>query len=128
MYAVSWTALAYLLFDDLFAASVAIASMSFGDGMGELIGKRYGRFQYLRSRTVEGTLAVFAATMLSVLVLSWFYFDLVGYSNGSAPDMLLLFAASVAGMVACVEAVTPGQVDNLVIPLVIGGFLHALGV
>lgn len=128
MYAVSWTALAYLLFDGLFAASVAIAAMSFGDGMGELVGRRFGRLRYMRNRTVEGSLAVFLATMSSVLVLSWFYFDLVGYAHGGAPDMLLFFAVSIAGMVTCIEAVTPGQVDNLVIPLIIGGYLYFLGV
>lgn len=128
MYAASWTALAYLLFDDLFAASVAIAAMSFGDGMGELVGKKYGRIRYMRKRTVEGSLAVFAATFAAILVLDWFYFGLIGYAHGSSPDLLLLFAASLAGMVACLEAVTPGQVDNLVIPLVVGGYLHLLGV
>jgi dolichol kinase len=128
MYAASWTALAYFLFDDLFAASIAIAAMSFGDGMGELVGKRFGTMRYLMNRTVEGSLAVFGATLVSVLVLNWFYFDLVGYAGGGAPDMLLLFAVSVAGIVACVEAITPGKVDNLVIPLFVGGYLHTLGV
>lgn len=128
MYAASWTALAYFLFDDLFAASVAIAAMSFGDGMGELVGKRFGKIRYLMNRTVEGSLAVFGATLVSVLVLNWFYFDLVGYANGGAPDMLLLFAVSVAGIVACIEAITPGKIDNLVIPLFVGGYLHMLGV
>ncbi len=128
MYAASWTALAYLLFDDLFAASVAIAAMSFGDGMGELVGKKFGRLKYLRNRTVEGSIAVFVATFASILVLNWFYFGVIGYPNGGSPDMLFLFAASVAGMVACIEAVTPGQIDNLVIPLAVGGYLHVLGV
>lgn len=128
MYAASWTALAYFLFDDLFAASVAIAAMSFGDGMGELVGKRFGKIRYLMNRTVEGSLAVFGATLVSVLVLDWFYFDLVGYASGGAPDMLLLFAVSVAGIVACIEAITPGKIDNLVIPLFVGGYLHMLGV
>lgn len=128
LYATSWTLLAYFLFDDLFAASVAIASMAFGDGMGELVGRRYGRHEYFRKRTVEGSLAVFVATAISVIVLSWFYFDLVGYGDGGAPEMLLLFACSVAGLVTCIEAVTPGQVDNLVIPLFIGGYLSVVGV
>jgi dolichol kinase len=128
MYAASWTVLAYVLFEDLFAASIAIAAMSFGDGMGELIGRRYGRRTYLRRRTVEGSLAVFAATFIAVLVLDWFYFGVIGYSGGSSPDILILFARSLAGMVTCLEAVTPGQVDNLVIPLVVGGYLHVLGV
>lgn len=128
MYAASWTALAYFLFEDLFAASIAIAAMSFGDGMGELVGKRFGKVRYLHNRTLEGSLAVFAATLVSVLVLNWFYFGVIGYSGGGAPDMLPLFAISVAGIVTCIEAVTPGQIDNLVIPLAVGGYLHMLGV
>lgn len=128
LYAVSWTTLAYFLFDDLLAASVAIAAMSFGDGMGELVGRRFGRIRYMENRTLEGSIAVFAATMASVLVLSWFYFDLIGYSYGTQPEMVLLFSASVAGLVTVLEAATPGAVDNLVIPLVVGCYLHVLGV
>ena len=93
-----------------------------------LVGRRYGTVRYLRNRTVEGSLAVFVATLVSVLILSWFYFDLVGYAYGGPPDMGVLFAVSVAGIVTCLEAVTPGEVDNLVIPLVVGGYLHMLGV
>ncbi len=128
MYATSWTIVAYLLFYDLFAASIAIAAMSFGDGMGEVIGRRFGRLEYLKNRTIEGSMSVFASTIVAVLVLNWFYFDVVGYTHGGSPDMLLLFAVSLAGMVACLEAVTPGKIDNLVIPLVVGGYLHMLGV
>jgi len=127
-YAASWTAIAYLLFSDLFAASIAIAAMSFGDGMGEFIGRRYGRMRYLRHRTIEGSCAVFVATFASILVINWFYFGVIDYPFGGPPDMVVLFALSVAGLVTCLEAVTPGQIDNLVIPLVIGGYLHMLGV
>lgn len=128
MYATSWTIIAYFLFYDLFAASLAIAAMAFGDGMGELVGRRYGRHEYIRNRTIEGTAAVFAATFVAILVIDWFYFDLVGYAHSTAPELAVLFAAALAGFVACLEAVTPGRVDNLVIPLVVGGYLHTLGV
>ena len=127
-YAVSWTIIAYFLFDDLFAASIAIAAMSFGDGMGELIGRRYGRMEYLPHRTIEGSLAVFFATLASIVVIGVFYFDLIGYAATAPPDMLIPFAAAVAGFVACLEAISPGEIDNLVIPLVLAGCLHMLGV
>lgn len=128
LYAISWTVISYTLFEDLFAASIAIAAMSFGDGMGELIGRRYGKMSYLPHRTIEGTAAVFGATLVAVFVLAWFYFDLLGYRGGTLPELLALFAVGVSGLTAMLEAVTPGSVDNLVIPLVLGGFLHALGV
>jgi phytol kinase len=127
-YAISWTLIAYLLFDDLFAASIAIAAMSFGDGMGELVGRRFGRIRYMSHRTVEGSLAVFFATFASILILSWFYFGAIGYTGGTQPEYLVLFAMVVAGLVALLEALTPGAVDNLVLPLLIAGFLHMMGV
>jgi dolichol kinase len=82
----------------------------------------------MRHRTAEGTAAVFLAVVASVVVLSWFYCDLVMAADASPPDHLFLFAASVGAFVSCLEAVTPGKVDNLVVPLVTGGYLCLLGV
>jgi len=127
-YAISWTIIAYLLFDDLIAASIAIGAMSFGDGMGEFVGRRYGKVEYMRHRTVVGSLAVFVATILSIIIISWFYFSFLDYSGGTLPYNLYLFAVAVGALVAFLEAVTPGSVDNLVIPLVVAGFLHVMGV
>ena len=128
LYAISWTLIAYFLFEDLFAASIAIAAMSFGDGMGELIGRKFGKLRYMPNRTLEGSSAVFTATLVSVFVLCWFYFELIGYSGGSQPELLSMFAVVIGAFVALLEAITPGAVDNLVIPLVVAGFLHMMGV
>lgn len=128
MYAVSWTIIAFFLFGDLYAASIAIAAMSFGDGAGELVGRRHGRINYLPHRTVEGSVAVFAATYFSILVLGFFYFEIIGYAGGSLPAIPILFAGAVAGLVTLLEALSPGSVDNLVIPLVVAGLLHVMGV
>ncbi len=127
MYAISWTIIAFLLFEDLFAASVAIAAMSFGDGMGEVIGRRFGRHRYAYHRSVEGSAAVFAATFASVLVLNWFYFSVIGYPADTQPVIALVFAAAVSVLVTVLEAMAPGSFDNLVIPLVIAGYLHVIG-
>jgi dolichol kinase len=128
LYAISWTLIAYFLFDDLYAASIAIAAMSFGDGMGEMIGKKYGKIRYMPHRTAEGSAAVFLATCASILVLYWFYFVFLGYELSTPPVLLWLFAPVLAFFVTFLEAVTPGSVDNLVIPLVVAGFLHFMGV
>lgn len=127
MYAVSWTIIAYTMFDHLLAASIAIAAMSFGDGVGELVGHRYGRIEYLKHRTLEGSLAVFVAVALSVVALVWFYCDVIA-SGSAAPDNTILFAMAVGAFVSCLEATTPGRIDNLVVPLVTGGYLAILGV
>jgi phytol kinase len=128
LYAISWTMIAYFLFDDLFAASIAIAAMSFGDGMGGVIGERFGRIHYSPRRTVEGSIAVFVATAVSIVVLTWFYFSVIGYSGSTEPYLLTPFALAVAGLVTLLEAQVPGSVDNLVVPLMIAAFLHVMGV
>jgi phytol kinase len=128
LYAISWSVIAYLLFDDLFAASIAIAAMSFGDGMGGVIGERFGRIHYSPHRTVEGSVAVFIATAVSIAVLAWFYFSVIGYSGSTAPYSLVPFAFAVAGLVTLLEALIPGSIDNLVMPLMIAALLHTMGV
>jgi phytol kinase len=128
LYAISWTIIAFFLFNDLFAASIAIAAMSFGDGMGELVGRRYGKREFVPNRTVEGSLAVLCATFVAIMVIGWFYFDMIGYTGGSQPFFMPVFALGIAAFVTMLEAVTPGKVDNLVIPLVVGGVLHMMGV
>ncbi|UCE91425.1 MAG: phosphatidate cytidylyltransferase [Methanobacteriota archaeon] len=127
MYAVSWTVIAYFMFDNILAASIAVAAMSFGDGMAEAVGHRYGRIVYLRGRTVEGTLAAFACATASVAVLVWFYSEAIGRAE-FAPEQPLLFAAAIGAFISVVEAVTPGSIDNLAVPLVTGGYLTTLGV
>ena len=126
MYAISWTLIAYFMFDSILAASIAIAAMSFGDGMGEVVGRRYGSRQYLRGRTVEGTIAVFFAATVSVLVLIWFYAEFLG-EPVAVPKDTLMFALAVGGFVSVLEAIAPGKIDNLVVPLVTGGYLMILG-
>lgn len=126
LYAISWTIIAYFMADRMFAASIAIAAMSFGDGMGEFVGRRFGRRRYLGNKTVEGSLAVLVTMIASVLVIQWFYFEVIGVP-GTLPDMMLPFAVALSGFVMCVEAVTPGEIDNLVIPLTVAGYLAVLG-
>jgi dolichol kinase len=127
-YAISWTIIAFFLFNDLFVASIAIAAMSFGDGMGELIGKRYGKREFVPNRTVEGSLAVLCATFVAIIIIGWFYFGVIGYTGGTQPFSMPVFALGIAAFVTMIEAVTPGKVDNLVIPLVVGAVLHIMGV
>jgi dolichol kinase len=127
MYAISWTLIAYFMFDNILAASIAIAAMSFGDGMAEAVGRRYGRITYLKGKTVEGSLAAFAFATISIAVLMWFYSDVIGCS-GNLPELWLPFAAAVGAFVCVLEAVTPGSIDNLIVPLATGGYLMVLGV
>jgi len=128
LYAVSWTLIAFFLFDDLYAASIAIAIMSFGDGMACVVGEGFGKLRYSPQRTVEGSLAMLAVVVASILVLTWFYFDAIDYTGSTVPYFVVPFAVAIAGLATLLEALVPGSVDNLVIPMAIATLLHSLGV
>jgi phytol kinase len=120
-YAISWTLLAYFFFDNLMIASIGIVSMAYGDGMGGLIGKRYGTRRIHNGKTLEGTLSVFLFAAIACVVVFTFYDYL--YLNGiygtHYVEMLwvLPISIAIAAYVAVVELYTPGEYDNLVIPL-----------
>lgn len=131
-YAVSWTLLAFFLFDHRLIASIAIVAMAYGDGMGGLIGKRYGRVRLLRGKTLEGSLAVLVFTVLAILVVIGFYglLSSLGWIPVSfVPLTMALTIALLTGIyVSFVELMTPGEFDNLVIPLTVGILLLFAGV
>jgi len=122
-YAISWTVLAFFMFDLRLIASIAIVAMAYGDGMGGLIGKRFGKRRIYGQKTLEGTLAVFVATMVATIVVILFYqwLDAQGLFSTNlpiiGPGMILAYALTVGAFVAVAELLTPGAYDNLVIPL-----------
>jgi phytol kinase len=130
-YAISWTLLAFFLFDHRMIASIAIVSMAYGDGMGGLIGKRFGKHRILGPKTMEGTVAVFLATAISGFTVILFYQYLSGVGLLFTPLVLFGTAIMVSFIIGCfvaiVELITPGAVDNLVIPLSVAGILLLVG-
>lgn len=131
-YAISWMLLAFFLFDNRLVASIAIVGMSYGDGIGGLVGKAIGKRRILGKKTLEGTLAVLVATVLATLVVVAFYGMLTasGLYQGPTTQLSVALALSsiVGAFVAIVELITPGQYDNLTIPLGTAALLILLGV
>lgn len=130
-YAISWTILAFFLFDNRIVASVAIVAMSYGDGFGGLVGSRFGRRRIIGNKTVEGTFAVFIATFVAVIAVVLFYrllFDSGLFGSVTIGPLEAVGMALFTGvLVALIELMTPGEVDNLVIPLMTAGALLLLG-
>jgi phytol kinase len=92
--------------------------LGLADGVAEPVGVRWGRHKYRVPsltdgaavyRSVEGSAAVFATTFLVMLVTR---------SPASVGLSLL-----VAAVVTAAEAVSPHGLDNLSIPLAVGGVL-----
>ncbi len=129
-YAISWAILALVLFDDRLAASIAIVAMSYGDGVGGLIGKRYGKRKLWKDKSVIGTTAVALGTFLATLLVIGFY----TYLSGSMPELNVFpftlpqavgLAALVGVFVAAIELFSPGEYDNLIVPFLTVGLVLA---
>ncbi len=132
LYAVTITILVAFFFDHWTAASIGIVAMTWGDGLGSVIGKKYGKHKILNKKSLEGSLAVFASTFIMTVVIIVFYGFLISsgyYPNGDVTAILPIWmVALIAGALASVlEAVCPGQIDNLVIPCVVAIVMVFLG-
>lgn len=131
LYVVSICILVAFFFDHWLAASVAIVAMTYGDGFGSVIGRKYGKHKHIRGKSFEGSLAVFAMTAIVgfVVCLLYTFLNDGGWWVGDVSAIIPLWACClVAGAIASVaESVCPGEVDNLVIPMLVAVALVALG-
>lgn len=103
-----------------FPAGAALLALALGDGLGGAIGSRWGRRRYrlpwTKARSVEGSLAVALFATLGVL--------LAAATLGAAPSVGVVLGAGV--LAALAEAASPRASDNLVLPLVVWGWLSLL--
>lgn len=132
LYAVSITVLVALFWDHWSAATVGVVAMTWGDGVGSLVGRRFGKHPMINGKSLEGSLAVFAATAVASFLVLAFYGWLISsglYPAGDVTATVPLWTASLlAGALASVlEALCPGQYDNIVIPLVVATVMALLG-
>lgn len=88
------------------AASIAIYALAFGDGFASLVGKFFGRLRpdFLRGKSVEGSLACFAAVLITASLVS--------------PDTRVVLIAAFTA--TAVEALPLGDYDNLAMPMIVG--------
>lgn len=107
-YAISWTLLAFLFFDNPIIIAVGIAAMSYGDGFASLIGKKYGDHRFTLvgdEKTLKGSSSMFIFTLVMIFVSFWYY--------GVGPANHILEILLVAGAATMAEIVTPNGLDNL---------------
>jgi dolichol kinase len=95
------------------AALVAIYTLAVADPLAAVVGIRYGRRRIAQTRSLEGSLAFFAATVvIAALVLGW-------GTDGSG--LAIVGASSTIGLAAAVCELLPLRIDdNLTIPLFVG--------
>ena len=70
-YAITWTILAYVFFDNRVIIAIGILAMSYGDGLASLIGVKYGKRKYTvvhDTKSYIGSLTMAVATFAVLLV------------------------------------------------------------
>ena len=136
LYVVSICIMVAFFFDHWIAATIAIVAMTRGDGFGSIIGKKYGKHKLIHGKSLEGSIGVFAFTA----AISMFVIMLYGFLYTTLPDYGILVNAATVGIVSAigcsllagtiatvVEAVAPGDFDNLLISLCVAVPLVLLG-
>ncbi len=110
-YALSWTALAWVFFEQPVVIAVGIVAMSYGDGLASLVGVRYGRRIYNVSgdkKSVIGSCTMLVATIaVSGVAVAYYHF----LHGAALPPLWVLPLAGAVATLA--EAVTPRGLDNL---------------
>jgi len=88
------------------AAAIAIYALAFGDGLASLVGKFFGKWRpaFLSGKSVEGSLACFAAVLISAYAVSG--------------NLHIACVAAFTAMV--VEALPLEDYDNIAIPVTVG--------
>lgn len=100
------------LFYKTFPGIMAIATLGWGDGIAPIVGSRYGKLKYevLSSKSVEGSLSMLIAAFAASTFFVWL---IIPNELGIVRILLLSAIATV------VEACSPKEIDNLLIPSVV---------
>lgn len=121
-YVISITVMILLFFPNHWlAASIGVVAMTYGDGFGSVVGKRFGKHRMFNGKSLEGSLGVFLGTFIASLAISVLYIWLTSlghYVGDVDPHLPVWSVCMLVGIwSAFVEALCPGEYDNLVIPI-----------
>lgn len=123
-YSTSYTILTALFFHTPYVIAAGVLPMAYGDSTAAIVGERYGKRKYkiFTIKSVEGSLAIFGFTFLTVFIglafnSIFFPFSLVEIFTSS---ILIAFLAMV------IEAVSPKGADNIFVPLACAACMYLL--
>jgi dolichol kinase len=116
LYAISYSALAFLYGNTPYIVAAGIFPMAYGDSTAALIGMKYGRHK-VGEKSLEGSVGMFLGSFFS-LVLGMVYFASI-YGFSASAQILPVFLVSL--VVTIVEFVSPSGFDNIAVPL-LGAF------
>ncbi len=96
-----------------------VLSVSIGDGLGEFIGKPYGKhkFKIFANKSYEGSLGVFVGTFIGCII-AYVSFDMTFFVQN------VIFFFFIASLIATlIEAVSVSFIDNISMPWAVAGIL-----
>jgi len=111
-YAITWTILAYLFFDNMIVIAIGILAMSYGDGFASIMGVRFGHTRYKildDEKSYVGSISMFLFTFVTIIV-AVFYYDFV------INQMEIFILVLISFIAALAEGITPKGLDNLSVP------------
>ena len=91
---------------------LAMAVLGWGDGLAPIVGLKLGKMEYkvLCKKTVEGSLAFFAGSLLAGMFFVWL---IIPAAFNLSTILIIALAATI------VEGMSPKEVDNILIPVVV---------
>lgn len=102
-------------------ASIGIYALAFGDGLASLVGKVFGRVKVplTQGKTAIGSLACFTAIFVSSFLAMFFS----SYVPQGADITFIALKVAALGMI--IEMLPLKDFDNILIPIVLGGFAQS---
>lgn len=101
------------------AALIAIYTLAIADPLAAIVGIRFGRHRIAANRSLEGSLAFFAATVaIAALVLGW--------GTQATPAQIAFVAGSIGLLAGACETLPLRIDDNLTIPIFVGSATWAI--
>lgn len=115
LYSISYSILALLYGVTPYVVASGIFPMAYGDSTAALIGENRGihRFKIYEEKSLEGSIGMFLASLLSLLVGMLYFSSIYNFSFNS--QILPVFLVALVTTIA--EAASPKGLDNLSIPL-----------
>jgi phytol kinase len=114
-YAISYSLLALFFAHKPYVVAAGILPMAYGDASAAIVGEKYGNTKYwvFTKKSLEGSVAMFLASFLSLEVSSLFFSALY-----ALPLLMLTLATlSIALVATLVEAISPKGFDNITVPI-----------
>lgn len=113
LYSISYTLLAFLYPSKPYIIAAGVLPMAYGDSVAALIGKKYGKTMIINEKTLEGFLAMSAASLIT-LILSLTYFSAL-YPFTINQKILPILATVI--VVSFAELLSPRGYDNITVPI-----------